>query len=229
MFCFDLYYTYKVLGVSAGSTVKIWDVEHQAEKYGRQVLSCVLTTVTWLVCGLSYDLWLLWPSCDHHVTVMWPACDCHVMVMWPSCDHHVTVMWWSFDAALGGHEDTVQSFSWRGDGSLLATICKVCMIHKNGWYKRCLDPVTTLCVILQDNREKKLRVFDPRANSSSGVSSHIPILRPNCTIALCHLSCTRLQEVKVHSGQKDSRVLWLGDSNYVVTAGFSIVRVAPVT
>jgi len=34
--------------------------------------------------------------------------------------------------------------------------------------------------------------------------------------------CT-LQEAKGHSGQKDSRVLWLGDSNYVLTAGYSIV------
>ena len=33
----------------------------------------------------------------------------------------------------------------------------------------CDNPV---CVVLQDNREKKLRVFDPRANSSSGVSPY---------------------------------------------------------
>jgi coronin-7 len=103
-----------ILGVSSGTTVKVWDVEHMAEKY-----------------------------------------------------------------VLGGHDDTVQSFSWHGDGSLLATICK----SKN---------------------QKKIRIFDPRAGS--------------CTSEGCG-----------HSGLKDSRVVWLGDSNYIATAGFNITRNAELS
>ena len=118
------------------------------------------------------------------MTIVWLSHD--VTIMWLSCDCHVTIMWLSCDAALGGHEDTVQSFSWHGDGSLLATICKVRTIPKNLCKKNAmlLWQHETLCVILQDNREKKLRVFDPRVNSSSGVSSHVPILRSNCTTAI---------------------------------------------
>jgi len=92
-----------VIGVSAGNTVRIWDVEHQAEKY-----------------------------------------------------------------VLGGHEDTVQSFSWHGDGSLLATICR-------------------------DNKEKKLRVFDPRAGSCTGVSSRQLCCQRNST--LCCV-CVRYRKLK---------------------------------
>ncbi|CAI8054250.1 Coronin-A [Geodia barretti] len=64
-----------ILGIAAGTAVKVWDVEHTAEKY-----------------------------------------------------------------ALGGHEEAVQSFSWHGDGSQLASICK----SKN---------------------QKKIRIFDPRAGT----------------------------------------------------------------
>ena len=35
----------------------------------------------------------------------------------------------------------------------------------------------TLGVVLQDNKEKKLHMFDPRANSSSGVSPRVPSLK----------------------------------------------------
>ena len=74
---------------------------------------------------------------------------------------------------------------------------------------------------LQDNKEKKLRVFDPRAGSCTGVSSRQLCCQRNST--LCCVCVCMLQEAKGHSGQKDSRVLWLGDSNYVLTAGYSIV------
>ena len=71
----------------------------------------------------------------------------------------------------------MQSFSWHGDGSLLATICKVCTMHTNNECVVIMRQHETLGVVLQDNREKKLRVFDPRANSSSGVSPRVPSLK----------------------------------------------------
>lgn len=113
-------------------------------------------------------LTIVWLSCDHCV-----SCDCHVTIVWLLCDCHVTcvahvppymaVMWWSCDAALGGHEDTVQSFSWHGDGSLLATICKVCTMHKNnGWCNKCRDHATTWnpgCGFAGQQREEITRVW----------------------------------------------------------------------
>ena len=41
--------------------------------------------------------------------------------------HGIHVLCLILLSALGGHEDVVQSFSWHGNGSMLATICKVLM------------------------------------------------------------------------------------------------------
>ncbi|XP_062514587.1 coronin-7-like [Corticium candelabrum] len=72
---------------------------------------------------------------------------------------------------LSPHQDVVQSMSWRGDGTTLATASK----------------------------DKKIRLLDPRAD---------------CCVA----------EADGHLGVKESKVLFLGDTNYVITTGFSKSR-----
>ncbi|GHJ89738.1 hypothetical protein NliqN6_6140 [Naganishia liquefaciens] len=71
--------------------------------------------------------------------------------------------------SLTGHKDTIQCIAWNYTGSLLATT----------------------------SRDKKVRLFDPRAGS---------------------------EPIKVadgHGGIKGSRVVWLGDRDRMVTTGFS--------
>lgn len=70
---------------------------------------------------------------------------------------------------LKGHGDTIQSLAWNPTGTLLATTC----------------------------RDKKLRLFDPRA----GVEA--------------------IRVADGHSGVKGSRVVWLGDKDRIATTGFS--------
>ena len=53
-----------------------------------------------------------------------------------------------FSLALGGHEDLIQSFTWKGDGSLVASSCK----------------------------DKKLRLFDPRAGTAAQVGRKLNFL-----------------------------------------------------
>eukprot|EP00058_Branchiostoma_floridae_P026168 XP_002611658.1 hypothetical protein BRAFLDRAFT_117106 [Branchiostoma floridae] len=81
---------------------------------------------------------------------------------------------------LEDHNDLVQSFSWKEDGSLLATSCK----------------------------DKKIRVLDPRAGST-------------------------VQSGDGHQNVRDSRVLWLGDKDMLLSVGFSkgdsVVRYFEVT
>ncbi|KAI8816914.1 uncharacterized protein EV422DRAFT_543554 [Fimicolochytrium jonesii] len=69
---------------------------------------------------------------------------------------------------LTGHTEIIQSLSWNYDGSLLATTCK----------------------------DKKLRVFDVRANKV-------------------------VQEAVGHQGIKGARVQWMGNADRFVTTGFS--------
>uniref|UniRef100_A0A8K9VBD8 Coronin n=1 Tax=Oncorhynchus mykiss TaxID=8022 RepID=A0A8K9VBD8_ONCMY len=75
-------------------------------------------------------------------------------------------------AALEPHGDQLQSLSWKQDGSLLASSCK----------------------------DKKLRVFDPRAQ-----------LKP-------------VQSAQGLQSNKDSRILWVKDSDHILTTGFDQMR-----
>ncbi|KND02664.1 uncharacterized protein SPPG_01749 [Spizellomyces punctatus DAOM BR117] len=69
---------------------------------------------------------------------------------------------------LTGHTEIIQALSWNYDGTLLVTTCK----------------------------DKKLRVFDVRANKV-------------------------VQETNGHQGVKGARVTWMGNSNRICTTGFS--------
>ncbi|XP_040430557.1 coronin-7-like isoform X2 [Cygnus olor] len=75
-------------------------------------------------------------------------------------------------AALESHGDQLQSLSWKRDGRLLGTSCK----------------------------DKKLRIFDPRASPAAS------------------------QSVPGHENNKDSRLLWMGASDCLVSVGFSQMR-----
>uniref|UniRef100_A0A673WFH8 Coronin n=1 Tax=Salmo trutta TaxID=8032 RepID=A0A673WFH8_SALTR len=75
-------------------------------------------------------------------------------------------------AALEPHGDQLQSLSWKQDGSLLASSCK----------------------------DKKLRVFDPRAQ------------------------LTPVQSAQGLQSNKDSRILWIKDSDHILTTGFDQMR-----
>ncbi|KAH0632108.1 hypothetical protein JD844_020171, partial [Phrynosoma platyrhinos] len=75
-------------------------------------------------------------------------------------------------AELEHHEDQVQSLAWRLDGSLLGTSCK----------------------------DKKLRVFDPRAKA------------------------TACQSTEAHANAKDSRLTWINAEGCLLSVGFNQVR-----
>ncbi|XP_050569872.1 coronin-7 isoform X1 [Cygnus atratus] len=75
-------------------------------------------------------------------------------------------------AALESHGDQLQSLSWKRDGRLLGTSCK----------------------------DKKLRIFDPRASPAAS------------------------QSVPGHENNKDSRLLWMGASDCLISVGFSQMR-----
>lgn len=74
--------------------------------------------------------------------------------------------------ALEAHGDQLQSLSWKHDGRLLGTSCK----------------------------DKKLRIFDPRASPAAS------------------------QSVPGHENNKDSRLLWMGASDCLISVGFSQMR-----
>ncbi|XP_064318172.1 coronin-7 isoform X2 [Phalacrocorax carbo] len=74
--------------------------------------------------------------------------------------------------ALDSHGDQLQSLTWKRDGRLLSTSCK----------------------------DKKLRIFDPRASPAAS------------------------QSVPGHENNKDSRLLWMGSSDYLISIGFSQMR-----
>ncbi|NXC43015.1 CORO7 protein, partial [Penelope pileata] len=74
--------------------------------------------------------------------------------------------------ALEAHGDQLQSLSWKRDGRLLGTSCK----------------------------DKKLRIFDPRASPAAS------------------------QSVLGHDNNKDSRLLWMGASDCLISVGFSQMR-----
>ncbi|KAI1884438.1 hypothetical protein AGOR_G00226400 [Albula goreensis] len=75
-------------------------------------------------------------------------------------------------ASLEQHPDQLQGLTWKQDGCLLATTCK----------------------------DKKLRVFDPRAQ------------------------LTPVQCGGGHQNNKDSRILWIKDSDHILTTGFNQMR-----
>ncbi|CAM9522737.1 unnamed protein product [Bubo scandiacus] len=74
--------------------------------------------------------------------------------------------------ALDSHGDQLQSLAWKRDGHLLGTSCK----------------------------DKKLRIFDPRASPAAS------------------------QSVMGHENNKDSRLLWMGSSDCLISVGFSQMR-----
>ncbi|KFO71208.1 Coronin-7, partial [Cuculus canorus] len=74
--------------------------------------------------------------------------------------------------ALDSHGDQLQSLAWKRDGRLVGTSCK----------------------------DKKLRIFDPRASPAAS------------------------QSVPGHENNKDSRLLWVGSSDCLISVGFSQMR-----
>lgn len=95
-------------------------------------------------------------------------------VLASSCGKSVTI--WDLQKQelkcnLENHQDVVQSFCWKEDGSLLVTSCK----------------------------DKKIRILDPRGNSVV-------------------VECNGI------GGIKDSRVLWLGNTDKVISTGFGQSR-----
>ncbi|XP_041062186.1 coronin-7-like [Carcharodon carcharias] len=75
-------------------------------------------------------------------------------------------------AALEDHGDQIQSLTWKKDGCLLGS----------------------------SSKDKKLRIFDPRA------------------------MCSAVQSVQGHDNIKDSRLIWLNTSATVLSTGFSQMR-----
>lgn len=75
----------------------------------------------------------------------------------------------SASITLNGHKDSIQGLTWNAVGTVLATTC----------------------------RDKKLRLYDPRAGADP------------------------VRVADGHSGVKGSRVVWLGDRDRIVTTGFS--------
>ncbi|XP_078096606.1 coronin-7 [Mustelus asterias] len=75
-------------------------------------------------------------------------------------------------AALEDHGDQIQSLTWKKDGCLLGS----------------------------SSKDKKLRVYDPRA------------------------TCSAVQSVQGHDNIKDSRLIWLNTSDTVLSTGFSQMR-----
>ncbi|XP_061455796.1 coronin-7 isoform X1 [Rhineura floridana] len=75
-------------------------------------------------------------------------------------------------AELESHDDQVQSLAWKPDGSLLGTSCK----------------------------DKKLRIFDPRAKP------------------------TACQSVLAHANGKDSQLLWVNTEGCLLSVGFNQMR-----
>jgi WD40 repeat protein len=75
-----------------------------------------------------------------------------------------------FNKALNNEEEVFQSLSWKADGSVLATTSK----------------------------DKKVRIWDPRANSVT-------------------------HSADSHSSNRESVTTWLGASNRILTSGFDSV------
>uniref|UniRef100_A0A7M4E3H1 Coronin n=1 Tax=Crocodylus porosus TaxID=8502 RepID=A0A7M4E3H1_CROPO len=73
---------------------------------------------------------------------------------------------------LESHGDQLQSLAWKQDGALLGTSCK----------------------------DKKLRIFDPRAKPTAS------------------------QSVQGHENNKDSRLIWMDASDYLLSVGFNQMR-----
>ena len=63
---------------------------------------------------------------------------------------------------LGGHQDVVQSCCWSGNGSVVASVCKVC-------WSVIYPPSTLLCLqfhFSQKERQKSIKLFDPRQSTN---------------------------------------------------------------
>ncbi|XP_056010098.1 coronin-7-like isoform X2 [Ostrea edulis] len=75
------------------------------------------------------------------------------------------------EKSISDHKDQIQSISWRCNGQVFVTSCK----------------------------DKRLRIFDPRAGSI-------------------------VQETQGHDNIRDSRALWMGDKDMIYTTGFSRSR-----
>ena len=105
-----------------------------------------------------------------------PTADCLL-----SSTSYTTLTLWDVAAqkeifSNSQHSEVIQSLSWKTDGRLLVTSCK----------------------------DKKLRVYDPRATTSI------------------------VNTADSHQSIKDSRVVWLGDSNRILTTGFDAGRLRQV-
>lgn len=102
---------------------------------------------------------------------------------------------------LKGHRDTIQSLSWNYTGDLLITVRTSTPPLP---FPRLQTSTTDLliptpCARAQTSRDKKIRMYDPRASTSP------------------------IKEADGHGGIKGSRVVWLGDRDRAVTTGVSLV------
>jgi coronin-1B/1C/6 len=104
--------------------------------------------------------------------VAWHPTAQHVLAS-ASAEH--TIKLWDLNATekaqitLAGHNDAIQSVAWDPTGQLIATTC----------------------------RDRKLRLFDPRASTEA------------------------IRAVDGHGGIKGARVIWMGDRGRLATTGFS--------
>ncbi len=89
---------------------------------------------------------------------------------------------------LKGHSDSIQSLCWNAVGTTLVTVS-----HRRLWDAS--DGYATMLITLQTCRDKKLRLFDPRA----GIEA--------------------VRTAEGHSGVKGSRSVFLGDRDRIVTTG----------
>lgn len=95
---------------------------------------------------------------------------------------------------LKGHGDSIQSIAWNSVGTTLATVRTSPLLFLSAYFRRQTDRCIKTC------RDKKLRLFDPRAGSDA------------------------VRITDGHAGVKGSRIVWLGDRDRIATTGVSPIR-----
>ena len=75
-------------------------------------------------------------------------------------------------------------------------------------------------LLVTSSRDKRLRVIDPRAPEGA-----VQVQRmQHCFVTVLKFIAVCLQEATVYGNPKNSRAVWLADSNYVFASGFDSVR-----
>lgn len=145
---------------SQDSLVKIWHIPEEGLKESMSNAECTFSHKQKRVEGVGFH----------------PVADC---LLYSTAGSNIT-LWDLIEQkemfTNNDHPDTIQSLSWKGDGTLFAT----------------------------NSKDKMVRIFDPREQS--------PI-----TIA-----------ANSHQSIKDSRVVWLGDQQKILTTGFDANRLRQV-